>query len=36
MPISDGFSLNSIEVDFTLESGVIKTLVTKVEEREKA
>ena len=36
MPISLGFSLNSIEVDFTLEDGTKKTLVTKCEERVKA
>jgi hypothetical protein len=36
MPISKEFNLNRIEVDFTLEDGSKKCLVTKVDEREKA
>jgi len=36
MPLGDNFSLNQIEIDFTLQDGSKKTLVTKVAEREKA
>jgi len=34
MPYSDSFTLNKIVVDFTLPNGIIKTLETKVTERE--
>jgi len=34
MPYSDSFTLNKIIVDFTLSDGTIKTLETKVTERE--
>ena len=36
MPISKEFNLNRIEIDFTLQDGSKKCLVTKVDEREKA
>jgi len=36
MPVAENFSLNQIEIDFTLQDGSKKTLVTKVAEREKA
>jgi len=36
MPISYEYSLNRIEIDFTLQDGSKKCLVTKVDEREKA
>ena len=36
MPISDTFTLNQIAIDFTLEDGTVKQIITKVSEREKA
>ena len=36
MPISDTFTLNKIEVDFVLGDGSVKTIVSRIEERQKA
>jgi hypothetical protein len=36
MPYSESFTLNKINVDFTLPDGTVKTLETKVSEREAA
>lgn len=36
MPYSDTFTLSKIIVDFTLANGTVRTLETKVSEREKA
>jgi hypothetical protein len=36
MPYSETFTLNKIIVDFTLANGTVKTLETKVSEREAA
>ena len=36
MPLSDTFTLNQIVIDFTLEDGKKKQIVTKVADRQKA
>ena len=36
MPYSDTFTLSKIIVDFTLANGTVRTLETKVSEREQA
>ena len=36
MPLSDTFTLNKIEVDFVLDDGSVKTIVSRIEEREQA
>ena len=36
MPLSETFTLNQIVIDFTLEDGKTKQIVTKVADRQKA
>ena len=36
MPLSDTFTINKIEIDFVLGDGSVETVVSRVEERERA
>ena len=36
MPLSDTFTINKIEIDFVLSDGSVTTVVSRVEEKQKA
>ena len=36
MPLSDTFTINKLEIDFVLSDGSVTTVVSRVEEKQKA